>query len=43
MNVVDKLIERTIETKNPTVIGLDPDVVKIPACYKKNYNVFLQI
>lgn len=38
MNVVDKLIERTIETKNPTVIGLDPDVVKIPACYKKNYN-----
>jgi len=38
MNVVDKLIERTIKTKNPTVIGLDPDVTKIPACYKRNCN-----
>lgn len=37
MNVVDKLIEKTIETKNPTVIGLDPDISKIPACYKKDY------
>jgi len=36
MNVVDKLIERTIRTKNPTVVGLDPDVIKIPACYKEN-------
>lgn len=36
MNVVDKLIERTIETKNPTVIGLDPDIIKMPACYKNN-------
>ncbi len=36
MNIVDKLIEKTIETKNPTVIGLDPDIRKIPACYKSD-------
>lgn len=36
MNVVDKLIENTIRTKNPSVIGLDPDIGKIPACYKDN-------
>ncbi len=36
MNIVDKLIEKTIETKNPTVVGLDPDISKIPACYKIN-------
>lgn len=39
MNIADKLIEKTIETKNPTVIGLDPDICKIPACYKSDvYN-----
>lgn len=38
MNIVDKLIEKTIETKNPTVVGLDPDISKIPACYKTNNN-----
>ncbi len=38
MNIVDKLIEKTIETKNPTVIGLDPDISKFPACYKTNNN-----
>ena len=36
MNVVDQLIENTIRTKNPSVIGLDPDIGKIPACYKVN-------
>lgn len=36
MNVVDKLIENTIRTKNPSVIGLDPDIGKIPVCYKVN-------
>ena len=36
MNVVDKLIENTIRTKNPSVIGLDPDIGKIPMCYKIN-------
>lgn len=36
MNIVDKLIENTIRTKNPSVIGLDPDIGKIPACYKVN-------
>lgn len=35
MNAVDRLIERTVATKNPTVVGLDPDLAKIPRCYKK--------
>jgi orotidine-5'-phosphate decarboxylase len=38
MSIVDKLIENTIKTKNPAVIGLDPDLAKIPNCYKKYYN-----
>jgi len=36
MNIVDQLIENTIKTKNPSVVGLDPDIGKIPACYKIN-------
>ena len=36
MNIVDKLIENTKRTRNPSVIGLDPDIGKIPACYKRN-------
>ena len=36
MHIVDKLIENTLKTKNPTVIGLDPDLRKIPRCYKVN-------
>lgn len=36
MNIVDRLIENTIKTKNPTVVGLDPNLRKIPACYKVN-------
>ena len=36
MNIVDKLIYNTIKTKNPSVIGLDPDMGKIPDCYKTN-------
>lgn len=36
MKIVDRLIENTIKTKNPSVIGLDPDIRKIPACYKSN-------
>jgi len=35
MNSVDRLIENTIKTKNPTVVGLDPDISKMPDCYKK--------
>ena len=51
MNIIDKLIENTLKTKNPTVVGLDPDISKIPACYKQDQtsppleavaNVFLQ-
>ncbi len=34
MNIVDRLVENTLKTKNPSVIGLDPDIRKIPACYK---------
>ncbi len=34
MNIADRLIEHIIKTKNPSVIGLDPDIGKIPACYK---------
>ena len=36
MNAVDKLIENIIRTKNPSVIGLDPDLRKIPSCYRAN-------
>lgn len=35
MKLIDKLINRIIQTKNPSVIGLDPDISKIPRCYKK--------
>ncbi len=34
MNIIDKLVEKIISTKNPTVIGLDPDILNIPKCYK---------
>ena len=34
MNIADRLIENTIRTQNPSVIGLDPDLKKIPQCYK---------
>jgi orotidine-5'-phosphate decarboxylase len=34
MNIADKLIENITKTKNPSVIGLDPDIGKIPLCYK---------
>lgn len=34
MNPIDRLIENTIRTKNPSVIGLDPDIGSIPTCYK---------
>ena len=34
MNTVDRLIENTVKTKNPSVIGLDPDIRKIPTCYQ---------
>lgn len=35
MNITDRLIERTIKLRNPSVIGLDPDIGKIPGCYKQ--------
>ena len=39
MNIVDRLIEKTIKTKNPSVIGLDPDISKIPMCYKTDVKI----
>ena len=39
MNIVDRLIENTIKTKNPSVIGLDPDISKIPMCYKTDIKI----
>lgn len=39
MNVVDKLIDNIIRTKNPTVVGLDPDLKKIPKSYKASINL----
>lgn len=38
MNIVDRLIENTVRLKNPTVVGLDPDLKQIPFCYKQNTN-----
>ncbi len=35
MTVADQLIEKTIKKKNPSVIGLDPDISQIPDCYKR--------
>ncbi|MBQ7849960.1 MAG: orotidine-5'-phosphate decarboxylase [Clostridia bacterium] len=34
MSVIDRLIENTIRTRNPSVVGLDPDIAKMPACYQ---------
>lgn len=38
MNVIDSLIEKIVQMRNPTVIGLDPDLHKIPAFYKQEIN-----
>lgn len=35
MITVDRLIEETLKKKNPSVIGLDPDLSQIPDCYKR--------
>ena len=37
MNIVDQLISQIMEKKNPTVLGLDPDINKFPKCYKSLY------
>lgn len=39
MNIIDRLIENTIKTKNPSIIGLDPDISKIPMCYKTDIKI----
>ena len=36
-NAMDKLIDRIIELKNPTVMGLDPRYDMLPECIKKKY------
>ena len=33
--VIDKLIDKIIEKKNPCCVGIDPDYDKIPKCYKE--------
>jgi len=33
-NLADVLMRTVIQKKNPSVIGLDPDLAKMPACYK---------
>ena len=40
VNIADRLIENILRTKNPTVVGLDPDWTKIPACYKASAGRF---
>ena len=42
MNAIDKLIAKIKETKNPTVIGLDPKYEMIPECVKNKYGKTLE-
>ncbi len=37
MNAIDKLISKIKETKNPTVMGLDPRYDMLPDCIKSKY------
>lgn len=37
-NAIDRLIDKIKETKNPTVIGLDPTYDKLPKCVKEKYS-----
>lgn len=32
--MIDRLVREIKKKKNPTVVGLDPDIKKMPACYK---------
>ena len=34
--VIDKLISEIKKKKNPCIVGIDPDLCKIPTCYKLN-------
>ena len=38
VNIADILSQKMIQKKNPSVIGLDPDITKMPMCYKENRN-----
>ena len=42
MNAIDKLIAKIKETKNPTVIGLDPKYEMLPECVKNKYGKTLE-
>ncbi len=35
MRSIDLLIQNIMKRKNPTVVGLDPDISQIPECYKQ--------
>ena len=42
MNAIDKLISKINETKNKTVIGLDPKYEMLPECVKNKYGTTLE-
>lgn len=42
MNAIDKLIEKIKETKNTTVIGLDPRYEMLPKCVTSKYSQDLE-
>ena len=42
MNAIDKLISKINETKNKTVIGLDPKYEMLPECLKNKYGKTLE-
>ncbi len=41
--IIDKLIEKIIETKNPTVVGLDPKLDFIPKCIQEKHTEVIEM
>ena len=41
-NAIDNLIDKIKETKNPTVIGIDPKYEMLPECIKSKYSKSLE-
>ena len=42
MHAIDKLIEKIKETRNPTVMGLDPRYEMLPKCVTEKYSLTLE-
>lgn len=42
MNAIDNLIEKIKQTKNPTVMGLDPRYEMLPKCVSNKYSQDLE-